>query len=245
MESGPPMQPTSCRSSRGERPPAGPLLRTAAAREACRISLPPERRKMLKRIVFGALGACGVILVAAGIAHRRAAASTWTRRRSPRRAAALPIAHAGRGARRTRPSAPRRDPHARRSADRARCDLLRPGDARQGLARRPEDRRRIGDGRVRRPSDQDRARQGARDQHPLRRRPQGREVGAALASPGPLAPLELSDLELDAVLRAVSPPAPAEVRGGNSRDDRGDRTDRHAQHDRGRSRGAGLEALAT
>lgn len=34
-----------------------------------RIALPPARRKMLKRIVFGALGACGLILVAAGIAH--------------------------------------------------------------------------------------------------------------------------------------------------------------------------------
>jgi hypothetical protein len=34
-----------------------------------RISLPPARRRKLTRIVFGALGACGVILVAAAIAH--------------------------------------------------------------------------------------------------------------------------------------------------------------------------------
>ncbi len=34
-----------------------------------RISLPPERRQKLTRIVFGALGACGLILVAAGIVH--------------------------------------------------------------------------------------------------------------------------------------------------------------------------------
>jgi hypothetical protein len=34
-----------------------------------RISLPPERRQALTRIVFGALGACGLILVAAGVAR--------------------------------------------------------------------------------------------------------------------------------------------------------------------------------
>lgn len=34
-----------------------------------RIYLPPARRKRLKRIVFAALGACGLIIVAAGIAH--------------------------------------------------------------------------------------------------------------------------------------------------------------------------------
>jgi hypothetical protein len=34
-----------------------------------RISLPPARRQALTRIVFAALGACGLILVAAGISH--------------------------------------------------------------------------------------------------------------------------------------------------------------------------------
>jgi hypothetical protein len=34
-----------------------------------RISLPPERRQKLTRIVIGALGACGLILVAAGVVH--------------------------------------------------------------------------------------------------------------------------------------------------------------------------------
>ena len=51
------------RSPSGGPPPDG------GGTGSLRISLPPARRKRLTRIVFGAVGACGLILVAAGIVH--------------------------------------------------------------------------------------------------------------------------------------------------------------------------------
>ncbi len=67
MESGHPVQGDILqvipRRPSGAPPPDG------AGTGSLRISLPPARRKTLKRVVFGALGACGLILVAAGIAR--------------------------------------------------------------------------------------------------------------------------------------------------------------------------------
>jgi hypothetical protein len=51
------------RSPSGGPPPDG------GGTGSLRISLPPARRKRLARIVFAAVGACGLILVAAGIVH--------------------------------------------------------------------------------------------------------------------------------------------------------------------------------
>jgi hypothetical protein len=50
-------------------PPGGPPPDGGGGTGSQRISLPPARRQALTRIVFAALGACGLILVAAGIAH--------------------------------------------------------------------------------------------------------------------------------------------------------------------------------
>jgi hypothetical protein len=68
MESGPPMQADVLQVIPRRTPSGGPPP-DGGGTGSRRISLPPERRKNLKRIVIGALGACGVILVAAGIAH--------------------------------------------------------------------------------------------------------------------------------------------------------------------------------
>lgn len=50
-------------------PSGGPPPDGGGGTGSRRISLPPARRQALTRIVFAALGACGLILVAAGIAH--------------------------------------------------------------------------------------------------------------------------------------------------------------------------------
>jgi hypothetical protein len=68
MESGPPMQ-ADVLQVIPRRTPSGGLPPDGGGTGSRRISLPPERRKNLTRIVIGALGTCGVILIAAGIAH--------------------------------------------------------------------------------------------------------------------------------------------------------------------------------
>jgi hypothetical protein len=59
-----------------------------------RFSLPPERRRKLKSVVVGTLGACGLILVAAAIVHVAHPSTDTTVLAAAPTAAALPIAPA-------------------------------------------------------------------------------------------------------------------------------------------------------
>jgi hypothetical protein len=242
MESGHPVQGDILQVIPRRSPSGGPPSEGGGT-GSLRISLPPARRKTLKRIVFGALGCLRLDPRRGG--HRAHAAAQRGGHAGRCSNGRDPCSAAGR---RPREPAGRRAfprPCRRRAADRHVAPAAA-RDAGQGLARWPEDQRRVSDGCLRRSPDQDRPRQGALGQHPLRRRPQDRQVAATVPSSHVVAHARRRSslpagarahawaLELDAVLCAVAPPAPAEVGGGDGRDHGRDGADRNTQDDGGR-----------